>query len=202
MANIAAAITYPESSANPNSIQAGQPYDTTGWGLWQITPGNSEPTIGVDRALLNPLTNAQAAVAKYKQAGNSFRPWTTYNNGAYRRYLQNGVPPDTVGAGALSVGGGNDATPGTGDTGNGTATATNASLASSIVDDVYKLFNVLGNTAVFASAILFGGILVGAGFYMLFRGTDTLSAVSAVGGPATRAVTGIGRKGYTSHVKG
>lgn len=84
---IATAITMPESGRYPGIQQSGQPYSTTGWGLWQITPGNSVPSVGVDNALLDPLTNARAAYAKYVGAGNSFRPWTTYVDGAYRAYL-------------------------------------------------------------------------------------------------------------------
>ena len=87
IANIAQAITVPESGRRPGAVQAGQPYATTGWGLWQITPGNSEPQAGINQALLNPHNNAIAAVAKYRQAGNSFTPWTTYVNGLYRPYL-------------------------------------------------------------------------------------------------------------------
>lgn len=86
VANIAAAITGAEASFNPNAIQQGQPYSTTGWGLWQITPGNSVPSVGIDNALLDPLTNAKAAVAKYNAAGG-FSPWVTYVNGAYKAFL-------------------------------------------------------------------------------------------------------------------
>lgn len=84
---IATAITQPEADRMPGIQQSGQPYRTTGWGLWQITPGDSVPSVGVDDALLDPLTNARAAYAKYHAAGNSFRPWTTYTSGAYRAYL-------------------------------------------------------------------------------------------------------------------
>lgn len=90
VAPIAAAIALAESSGS-DVIQKGQPYKTTGWGLWQITPGNSVPSVGVDNALLDPNKNAQAAVAKFKAAGNSFSPWTTYTSGAYRQFLQQGV---------------------------------------------------------------------------------------------------------------
>jgi hypothetical protein len=85
-ANIAQAITVPESGRRPSAVQQGQPYATTGWGLWQITPGNSEPQAGINGALLNPANNAVAAVAKYRGAGG-FTPWTTYVNGLYRPYL-------------------------------------------------------------------------------------------------------------------
>lgn len=84
---IATAITNPESGRQPGVVQSGQPYSTTGWGLWQITPGNSVPSVGTDDALLDPLTNARAAYAKFQGAGNSFRPWTTYTDNAYQSYL-------------------------------------------------------------------------------------------------------------------
>ena len=87
-ASIAAAIADAESSLNVKAVQQGQPYATTGWGLWQITPGNSVPSVGVDNALLNGLTNAKAAVIKYKAAGNSFAPWTTYTSGKYKEFLK------------------------------------------------------------------------------------------------------------------
>jgi hypothetical protein len=88
VAAIAAAITEPESGRDVTVVQAGEPYATTGWGLWQITPGNSEPQVGTDQQLLTGPTNARAAVAKYEQAGNSFRPWTTYVDGLYIPFLQ------------------------------------------------------------------------------------------------------------------
>src|SRR5689334_13705443 len=72
----AAAITGAESGSLPGNIQPSQPYSTTGWGLWQITPGNSESAFCVDFRLLDPWNNAEAAVAKYRGAGNSFSPWT------------------------------------------------------------------------------------------------------------------------------
>lgn len=80
-----AAIAMVESRLDPNAVQQGQPYATTGWGLWQITPGNSESQVGVDNQLLDPLTNAQAAVAKYKDAGG-LSPWAG-DDGIYQQYL-------------------------------------------------------------------------------------------------------------------
>lgn len=83
----AAAIAIAESSGNPNDVQQGQPYATQGWGLWQITPGNSEASIGTDNQLLDPLTNAKAAVAKFNASGGNFSQWTTYTGGEYKKYL-------------------------------------------------------------------------------------------------------------------
>jgi hypothetical protein len=93
---LAAAITGAESSFIPGNILPGEPYAVTGWGLWQITPGNSEPAYGVDFQLLDPWNNAEAAVAKYD--ANGFLPWTTYTSGAYESYLQyvQGVVPETA----------------------------------------------------------------------------------------------------------
>lgn len=85
-AAIATAITMPESSRDSTIVQKGQPYATTGWGLWQITPGNSEPQFGIDERLLIPLNNGHAAVAKWR-GDHGFGPWTTYVDGAYRAWL-------------------------------------------------------------------------------------------------------------------
>jgi TP901 family phage tail tape measure protein len=62
-------ISQGESSFQPGAVQKGQPYGTTGWGLWQITPGNSVPSVGIDNALLDPITNARAAKVKYDSQG-------------------------------------------------------------------------------------------------------------------------------------
>lgn len=98
-AHIAAAITGAESGFNPKAIQQGQPYATTGWGLWQITPGDSEPQAGIDAQLLTGPSNAIAAVAKYRGAGG-FSPWTTFMDGAYLQFMGG------TGAGGSSVNGG------------------------------------------------------------------------------------------------
>jgi len=73
-AQIAAAITGAESSSLPGNIQQSVDYcgaapDEAGWGLWQITCGNSVPQYGTDFQLLDPWNNAEAAV--YKCQGQS-----------------------------------------------------------------------------------------------------------------------------------
>jgi hypothetical protein len=94
VALIAEAITGAESAFEPGIIQPGEPYSTTGWGLWQITPGNSVPAYGEDYQLLDPWNNAEAAVAKYDAAGG-FSPWTTYDDGAYESFMGDTATPDT-----------------------------------------------------------------------------------------------------------
>jgi hypothetical protein len=96
-AQVAAAITGAESSFLPGIIQPGVDYcgggaDKAGWGLWQITCGNSVSQFGTDFQLLDPWNNAEAAVSKCKgdaSAGlNCFDPWTTWLTGAYAQFLQ------------------------------------------------------------------------------------------------------------------
>lgn len=97
-----AAITVPESGSNPSSVQQGVPYSQQGWGLWQITPGNSEPQFGVNQALLNPLNNARAAVAKEQSQG--LGAWTTYTSKKYVPYLHGGLPASGGSATSASSG--------------------------------------------------------------------------------------------------
>ncbi len=106
-APVAAAITGAESTFTPSRVEQGHPYAQTGWGLWQITPGNSEPQYGTDTALLTPLNNAEAAVAKYDAAVAAgepgFGPWATWRDLAYVGFLQPGVPPDMSGTGGVAI---------------------------------------------------------------------------------------------------
>lgn len=98
---IVVALTMPESGANASAVQQGQPYATTGWGAWQVTPGDSEPQCGIDRALLNLAANACAMAAKLKAQG--LAAWTTYRQGLYLPYIawaQQGV--DNMSSSGLS----------------------------------------------------------------------------------------------------
>jgi hypothetical protein len=83
---IATSITEPESARIQDNVQQGQPYATTGWGLWQITPGDSEPQFGINNAMLDGLNNARAAHAKWVGAGG-FSPWTTWEHGLNQPYI-------------------------------------------------------------------------------------------------------------------
>ena len=76
------AIAGAESSWEKNCVQQGQPYRLTGWGTWQITPGDEIPSVGVDHALLDLNTNAKAAYYLWCRRG--YEPWTTYNNGTIK----------------------------------------------------------------------------------------------------------------------
>ena len=94
-APVAAAIALAESGGNPDAAYPGETIapgtgtTTDATGLWQILglpAGNFTAA-----ELTNPQDNAEMAVAKYTQAGNSFSPWQTYTNGAYKAFLPSGT---------------------------------------------------------------------------------------------------------------
>lgn len=79
------AVAHPESGDDPAAVQQGVPYSQQGWGIWQITPGDSVPSVGVNEALLNPQANARAAAVKLKSQG--LGAWTTYTSGKYQQFF-------------------------------------------------------------------------------------------------------------------
>jgi hypothetical protein len=81
----AVAVALAESGGNPTIV--GDINITPGGsiGLWQINL-RWHPEYNAEE-LLDPQSNANAAYAIYKAAGNSFKPWTTYGSGAYMAFL-------------------------------------------------------------------------------------------------------------------
>lgn len=82
----AVAIALAESNGgDPNAYNperaANTPQGYGSFGLWQIYLKAHPEYKGIN--LFDPPTNAAAAFAIYSAAGNSFRPWSTFKNGAY-----------------------------------------------------------------------------------------------------------------------
>ena len=103
VAPVAAAIALAESSGNPNAINATDNNGTqTSWGLWQISDGTHRMPVP---NILNPQVNAKQAVAKYRGAGGSFKPWGTFNTGAYLKFLPKGQAPAAANVPASASGG-------------------------------------------------------------------------------------------------
>src|SRR6266404_5020546 len=77
----AVAIACAESSGNPNAVgdQTLAPDRGPSIGLWQINIGNKAHPEYADVDLTDPQTNANAAFEVYSSAGNSFRPWSTFD---------------------------------------------------------------------------------------------------------------------------
>lgn len=114
---MAVAVALAESGGNPNAYNpetaAGTTRGSGSRGLWQIY-GTAHPWANNDQAF-NPVFNAQAAYRVYREAGNSFSPWSTFNNGSAHSYAQKinlDMPTGEInltgggGPGALSGGGG------------------------------------------------------------------------------------------------
>ena len=189
------ATSHPESGGC-NVIQPGQPYSLTGWGVWQITPGNSEPQFGINNALLSLWPNAEAAAAKLKDQG--LGAWTTITSGAYLPFFSAaksavgtvwGLPASQVTKLAQSAGGKSGASAQT--------TAFNPlAPGQSIVGDVFgNVLNDLANQFHAGSVkdlfirfgfILLGGLVLLLGIVMLVGRAATTTAIT-VAAPESKA---------------
>ena len=87
--NIAVAVAMAESHGNVNAYnpeaQVCTPTGKGSYGLWQIYE-NKHPC-WTPAQLKDAQNNANAAFSVYNAAGQTFRPWSTYNNGAYKKYM-------------------------------------------------------------------------------------------------------------------
>lgn len=88
---VAVAVALAESGGDTRAHNPVPPDDS--YGLWQINMhGRLGPDrrdqfdLDSDRELFDPEENARAAWA-ISGRGDSFEPWSTYTNGAYRQYL-------------------------------------------------------------------------------------------------------------------
>lgn len=81
--NVAVAIALAESGGNTAAynpeMAAGTPTGSGSRGLWQIY-GAAHPQYNNDSAF-DPAVNARAAFEVFREAGNRFTPWSTYNQG-------------------------------------------------------------------------------------------------------------------------
>ena len=103
---LAAAIAMAESGGNPRAVSS-----TGDYGLWQI---NRATWGGSISQLQNPAYNAQQ-MAKISKKGKDWSPWSTFKNGAYRKYLRGNLakskgtdpqgPPPASGTVTTSQGG-------------------------------------------------------------------------------------------------
>ena len=90
---IAVAIALAESGGNPD-IAGDTKITTDIWGpsigLFQIRSLKAQRGTGGERDELanhDPLTNARHAHAIYAAARNTFQPWSTFNHGAFNKFL-------------------------------------------------------------------------------------------------------------------
>jgi lysozyme-like protein len=90
---VAVAVALAESGGDPRNHNPNPPDNS--YGLWQI---NMLGDMGPDRRkrfglksneeLYDPATNARVAYRIYKeQGGSTFKPWTTYTRGTYKKFM-------------------------------------------------------------------------------------------------------------------
>lgn len=89
---IAVAVAFAESGGKSDAIGDWSLQDST-WGpslgLWQVRSVKAVSGTGQARdgsRLSDPLFNAQSAY-QISSGGTNFGPWTTFNNGAFQRYI-------------------------------------------------------------------------------------------------------------------
>ena len=85
----AVAIAKAESGGNPSAYNpeaaAGTAPNAGSRGLWQIY-GTAHPQYNSSIAF-DPAVNARAAFEVYREVGNRFTPWSTFNNGMASQYV-------------------------------------------------------------------------------------------------------------------
>jgi surface antigen len=94
---IALAVAQAESSFRTDAINHNT-NGSTDYGLWQINSIHGYSS----SQLMNPLYNAQAAY-KISGSGSNWQPWTTYNTGAYLKYMPTGTDPANTSSPAVQT---------------------------------------------------------------------------------------------------
>lgn len=85
------AISRAESGWNPAAQNRANRNGSTDDGLWQINTIHRNAAY-YPKNVRDPLESTKAAFAIWQSAGGKWTPWTVYNSGAYRKFLQP-VPP-------------------------------------------------------------------------------------------------------------
>ncbi|SRR6266480_2294694 len=182
-APVAAAIALAESGGNPTSHNPVPPDDS--YGLWQINMlGSMGPSrraaygLKSNTDLYDPATNARVAVAMSNKGAN-FRPWSTFTNGAYRKFVNGGTTPDLTAPG-----------PGAG-TGGGTGTGDQGGVVqASVQSDLLYFFGNLGNWLYMIAIIAGGGIIALAGLIIIAKHSTAVGNVAQ----GVRVVGQVGAK--------
>jgi hypothetical protein len=196
-AKIAAAVAMAESGGNPNAHNAKPPDDS--YGLWQINmlgglgpQRRSQLHLSSNSQLLDPKTNARA-MAVISARGTNWHPWSTFNDGAYKRFLSN-----KVAVGALPRGSGGTGTSANDPTGAQSGAGDGAMGLFAVASSAYE---VAGKAAVWLSNaqnwvriayVLGGGVVVVVGLYTLVRSTAVGQEAVQMQKDATRLKKRVG----------
>jgi hypothetical protein len=83
--DVAHAICMAESGGNITAINTANADGSVDRGLMQVNSIHADMVNGDLGSLFNPTVNLKIAYSLYTAHG--FTAWSTYNNGAYRKYL-------------------------------------------------------------------------------------------------------------------
>jgi hypothetical protein len=90
----AVAVAHAESSLNPDPPNPPVVGGHKMLGLWQINSG-AHVDLVAGKDWKNPGVNAWMAYQIWHDAGDSWKPWSTYVSGSYRKYLPDGSEAST-----------------------------------------------------------------------------------------------------------
>lgn len=169
LAPLMAAIALAESGGDPTAEnKTDNSGRQTSWGLWQISNGtHNEPVPGI----LDPETNAQQAVKKYKSQG--LRAWGTYTSGAYQKYMKNNVDPITSGLPTGSTPANSTAEQ------TGIAGDVGGAIGSGLAKAFTAVFEPFIKVTVWGMEALIGGAMIVAGFLIVVSQSQTGKNVQA-----------------------
>jgi hypothetical protein len=81
------AIALAESGGRTDAVNTANRNGTWDAGLMQVNSIHGY----TQSYLFDPGNNARASLKIFQAAGNRWTPWSTYNNGSYRRYIARGT---------------------------------------------------------------------------------------------------------------
>lgn len=168
LAPIMAAIALGESGGDPNATnKTDNNGKQTSWGLWQLSDGtHDQPVPGI----LEPETNAEQAVKKYKSQG--LQAWGVYTSGKYKQFLKSGVSPITSGlpTGSTSVANGQDA---------GVIGDVGGAIGSGLASAFSSIFKPFIEIMIWGAEAFIGGALMVAGVLIVVSNSQTGKQVQA-----------------------
>jgi hypothetical protein len=161
-APIMAAIAMAESGGGANSTNSNS-NGTIDRGLWQIN------SIWGGLSTFDPNANAKAAV--HIRGVQGLKAWSTYNNGAYRRFLKNGVAPVNGGPSGGS-------TPASG----GLVSDIGGAIGKGFADAFLAIFMPFIKLAIWGLEAAGGAFLMGLGVFMILQESPSVrSAEKSIG---------------------
>ena len=175
-ADIMAAIAMAESGGNVAAHNPNPPDDS--WGLWQINYYGAlrQPRTSAygspERLAADPNAQARAAI-DISNNGQNLQPWSTFTDGAYKKYLSPSTPADPS-APVQSIGLG-DLPPGT----SGTGTTEQGCLIP-LPLNTCLLNQHQGYAALGAIELGVGGLLILGGIAILLTGGIKSGVVSTI----------------------